>query len=152
MVRPSSLWGKGIARIAVGSLAAVFFLSSAYAGEFSGPDAEKARSVVEMQLQAFAENDQETAFSFAAPVIKDSFGSADAFMEMVKRGYGPVYRNNSHRFEESFIDKLGRPSLRMRLGVPDGAQFEAIYTMEMQPDGSWKISGCILLPVMDFGA
>ncbi len=152
MLKLAAQFYTSLSRFVAAGLIAFLFISQAHAGEFSGLDVEQARSVVEMQLKAFAADDQETAFSFAAPLIRNSFGTAEAFMEMVKKGYQPVYRNNSHSFEESYVDKLGRPSLRVRLGTPTGAKFDAIYTMEIQPDGSWKISGCTILPVKDVGA
>jgi Domain of unknown function (DUF4864) len=152
MLKLATWWMKSWSRFAAAGLMIVFFLSSAHAAEFSGADAERARDVVEMQLKAFAADDQEAAFSFAAPLIRNSFGTADAFMDMVRKGYQPVYRNSSHSFEDSFIDEIGRPSLRVRLGMQDGAQYDAVYTMELQPDGSFKISGCVILPVKDVGA
>ena len=28
---------------------------------------------------------------------------------------------------------------------PDGQNYEAVYTMERQPDGTWRINGCYLV-------
>jgi hypothetical protein len=29
---------------------------------------------------------------------------------------------------------------------PDGKSYVAVYTFQRQPDGSWRISGCYLVP------
>ena len=110
-------------------------------------DEEKAamQQVVEQQLQAFAADQGDKAYGFAAPIVKGAFPTVEIFMTMVKRGYRPVYRNSEHRFLDIGPDGLGRPSVRVQLTAEDGKRWEALYTMEQQPDGSWKIAGCILL-------
>lgn len=35
----------------------------------------------------------------------------------------------------------------MRLTALDGKRYEALYTMERQPDGAWKIAGCVLIAI-----
>ena len=32
---------------------------------------------------------------------------------------------------------------------PDGQTYEAIYTMERQPDGTWQINGCAIVRAPD---
>ena len=34
----------------------------------------------------------------------------------------------------------------MFLVGPDGKSWVALYTLQRQPDGTWKIDGCVLLP------
>lgn len=105
------------------------------------------QQVVEAQLKAFAIDDGSKAYDFAAPIVKGAFPTVDIFMTMVKRGYRPVYRNSEHRFTSAEPDGLGRPSVRVQLTAEDGKRWEALYTMEKQTDGSWKIAGCILLQI-----
>ena len=40
---------------------------------------------------------------------------------------------------------LGR-SLELRLVAPDNTVLVALYTLERQPDGSWRITSCLLAP------
>jgi Domain of unknown function (DUF4864) len=129
---------------------ALLIFTPAFGEDF--PDAESARQVIERQLQAFASDDAVTAFSFAAPIIRGSFGDADTFFDMVKRGYQPVYRNKDHSFQDSYIDEFGLPSQRVRLNGLDGISYEAIYTMELQFTGEWKISGCRILRADELGS
>jgi ketosteroid isomerase-like protein len=110
-------------------------------------DQDAIRNVIESQLNAFAADDGEKAYSFAAPVVKMVFPQVDQFMAMVKRGYQPVYRNRDRFFGDVFQDGLGRPAMRVVLTGEDGKKYEAIYTMERQQDGSWKIAGCVILAI-----
>jgi hypothetical protein len=130
----------------------VCLMSSAFAEELSPLDKQATQSVITDQLNAFAADDGSKAFSFAAPLIRNSFSDAETFMRMVKNGYAPVYRNKNHVFGESFTDQLGRPAQRVTLTAVDGRRYEAIYTLEKQPNGTWKISGCFLTPVPEVGA
>jgi hypothetical protein len=101
------------------------------------------RSVIESQISAFRADDSERAFGFAAPSIRGIFRTADNFMAMVRRGFEPVYRPRDVRFgdlvdvEQSLVQKV-------YVTAPDGKQVLALYSMERQSDGSWRISGCTL--------
>ncbi len=113
------------------------------------PDAEKQamENAISGQLQAFAADDGVGAYEFAAPLVKGIFSNVDTFMAMVKKGYQPVYRNKAHTFGESYIDNMGRPAQRVTITAADGKRYEAVYTMERQPDGTWKIAGCYLIEI-----
>ncbi|MEO7851267.1 MAG: DUF4864 domain-containing protein, partial [Rubrivivax sp.] len=56
----------------------------------SPADAAAVRAVVRGQLDAFAADDANRAFSFAASSIRDLFGTADKFMQMVRGSYPMV--------------------------------------------------------------
>ena len=72
-------------------------------------------------------------------------------MQMVQQGYQPVYRPRSFAFEElTRIDgKLVQP---VRVIGPVGLPVTALYIMERQPNGSWKIGGCVLTQTPGQGA
>jgi Domain of unknown function (DUF4864) len=63
----------------------------------------------------------------------------------VRKGYPQVYRPQSFRFGVAGPDAAGRPTQRVTIVGPDGQTYEAIYTMERQPDGAWQINGCMLV-------
>ena len=56
-----------------------------------------ARSI-EAQLAAFAADDADKAFSYAAPGIRALFITAERFLSMVREGYPVVYRPASVTF------------------------------------------------------
>jgi hypothetical protein len=72
------------------------------------------------------------------------FPQADIFMAMVRGSYAPVYRHKSFEFGEARVAD-GKIAQRVRIVDAEGVPWEALYTLELQPDGSLKISGCTLL-------
>ena len=69
--------------------------------------------------------------------------------EQVRRGYQPVYRPQSLSFGEAGTSADGRPFQKVTILGPDGLTYEALYSFELQPDGSWQISGCALVRAPD---
>jgi ketosteroid isomerase-like protein len=110
----------------------------------SAEDASSIRSVISQQIEAFQHDDGAKAFSFAAPNIQGMFGTEQNFMAMVARGYQPVYRPRDVQFG-TLADVDGTPTQRVDLIGPDGMAYTALYSMEKEADGSWKIAGCQIL-------
>jgi hypothetical protein len=107
-------------------------------------DIAAAQGVIRAQEQAFSRDDAAAAYSYAAPAIQEIFPQADIFMSMVRGSYAPVYRHRSFEFGEARIAD-GRIAQRVHIIDGDGVAWEALYTLERQPDGSLKITGCSLL-------
>ncbi len=128
-------------------LAFICFLSAtqASAAEVTAAQAKQKQAVIQAQLNAFAVDDAKRAFSFAAPNVREVFGTPDRFMEMVRSGYPVVYRPAAVAFfkpqalEGSFIQ-------RVQLTDADGGVWLATYQLERQRDKSWRISGCEVVP------
>jgi Domain of unknown function (DUF4864) len=110
----------------------------------AGDDVAAAQNVIRSQEQALARDDAAAAYSYAAPEIHGLFPQADIFMSMVQQGYPPVYRHKSFEFGESRIEG-GWIAQRVHIVDANGEPWEALYTLERQPDGSLKITGCTLL-------
>ncbi len=106
------------------------------------------RKVIEEQLGAFQRDDAQAAFAQASPNIQAMFQTPDRFMSMVRGGYQPVYRPRQVEFRD-IIDIDGTPTQKVFIIGPDGAPVMALYPMEQQADGTWKISGCYLVPAGD---
>lgn len=117
-------------------------VGAAFAAEpVSAADAKAMRAVVEAQLEAFAADDAKRAFSFAAPSIREMFGTPDRFMAMVRAGYPVVYRPASVAFLAPV--RIDRQLVQgVQLTDSAGALWLAVYRLEQQPDRSWRISGC----------
>ena len=106
-------------------------------------DAATLKSVIERQIAAFQAGDNAAAYSFAAPGIKRMFPDPDQFIDMVRRGYQPVYNPASVSFGELRITARG-PVQEVFVTDASGREWLALYSFEEQPDGTWKISGCRL--------
>src|SRR5665213_299840 len=107
-------------------------------------DVATAQGVIRSQAEAFARDDAATAYSYAAPALHGMFPQADIFMSMVQRSYAPVYRHKSFEFGESQASG-GEIAQKVHIIDANGEAWEALYTLERQPDGSLKIIGCMLL-------
>lgn len=112
--------------------------------DLGAPEQATIRRVIESQLAAFRRDDAREAFSYASPGIQRRFGNPENFMTMVKTGYRSVYRPLEVQFREiRMLD--GGPAQVIDFVGPDGQAVTAIYLMERQPDGSWRIDGVYLL-------
>jgi hypothetical protein len=107
-------------------------------------DVATAQGVIRSQEEAFSRGDAATAYSFAAPAIKKLFPQADIFLSMVQHSYAPVYRHKSFEFGEARTEGSWIAQ-RVHIIDANGEAWEAMYTLEQQDDGSFKITGCSLL-------
>jgi len=107
-------------------------------------DVAAGQRVIRSQVEALGRDDAAAAYSYAAPAIQDVFPQADIFMDMVRQSYAPVYRHRSFEFGEARASD-GKIAQRVHIIDAEGVPWEALYTLELEPDGSIKISGCVLL-------
>jgi Domain of unknown function (DUF4864) len=111
------------------------------ASALSAEDEKKIRSVVQGQLDALAKDDAAKAFSFAAPNVREAFGTAPRFLAMVQHGYPVVYRPAS----VAFLKVEGKDKLafqRVQMTDQAGEPWLATYSLERQKNGLWRITGC----------
>jgi hypothetical protein len=98
------------------------------------------QAIITGQIAAFGHDDAATAYGFASPAIKGQFTTPDAFMAMVKSGYGPIYRPRSVVMG-ALADSENGPVQTVYVTGADGQSWVALYTFQKQPDGTWKING-----------
>jgi DNA-binding transcriptional LysR family regulator len=106
------------------------------------------RAVIESQLRAFRHDDSARAFSFASPGIRRKFANTENFMAMVRSGYPAVYRPQEVEFR-GLRAEGGRLLQEVLFVGPDGRPVVAVYEMQRQPDGSWRINGVTLVRAGD---
>jgi hypothetical protein len=119
--------------------------SSGSAQSPGAADTVEFQRIISGQISALNADDGPAAYAFAAPLIQQIFPTPDAFMAMVRKGYQPVYRQKSYDFAKTGTDSAGRPNQFVDIIDANGKAWTAVYTFERQPDGSWKISGCMLV-------
>jgi hypothetical protein len=106
-------------------------------------DRDAIRQTIEAQVEAFRRDDGDAAFGFASPAIREMFVTSEVFMDMVRRGYQPVYRPRTFDFRE-IVTLDGKPTQKVHVIGPDGRAVTAFYPMIRLPDGTWRIDGCYL--------
>ena len=101
-------WARRLAGALLLALAPLLAWAQPY---LSGPDAAAVREVIEAQLDAFKRDDAQRAFSYAAPGIRQMFGTAENFVRMVRASYPVVYRPRTVQFErfEVVDDEVFQP-------------------------------------------
>ena len=104
------------------------------------------RAAIGRQIQAFRHDDAAAAFGLASPGIQAQFGTPQAFLEMVRERYRPVYRPRAYQFLQIEMVE-GQPVQQVLLVGPDGAEVLAYYPMQQADDRSWRTDGCYLVPL-----
>jgi len=107
-------------------------------------DKSAARATIERQIEAFRKDDSATAYAQAAPQIRNMFASPEAFLAMVEKGYAPVLRPRSYGFTASETAGEDEIAQGMTLQDENGVDWVALYSLQKQADGQWRITGCQL--------
>jgi hypothetical protein len=143
---PVSLPGRQAALLVLALFVAV--PGPARAGDVTPADQSAFQSIITDQIEAFRRDDGEAAFAHASPGIRTLFQTSDRFLTMVRQRYAPVYRPRSYNFGV-VTNELRKPTQRVNIVGPDGTAWVALYAMERQPDGSWRISSVMLIKPVD---
>ena len=130
-------------------LAAFFALDTIAALAATPPmrasDWKAIKQVIAAQRAALIAGDVDKAFDYATPALRAQFGDADTFVAMIQVGYPALLTARYTEFlEGAVIDGLIIQPLR--LIDADNSVRVALYTMEKQKSGAWRISGCRIGP------
>lgn len=109
-------------------------------------DVAIAQAAISSQADAIGRDDAATAYSYAAPAIRAMFPQADSFLAMARKGYAPIYRHKTFEFGESMANETS-VAQKVHIVDTDGVSWNGLYTLDKQPDGSLRISGCVLQKV-----
>lgn len=104
-------------------------------------EADAVRQVVVTQLQAFAEDDADSAFATATPGVREAIGNPLRFLAMVRGAYPMVYRPATVTFLKPQEDS-GLVLQMVQITDDNDKSWIAMFSLEQQPDSSWRISGC----------
>jgi hypothetical protein len=119
-------------------------LLSAASAQLNETTAQAVKNTVQAQLDAFAKDDADLAFSYAAPTIRAMFETPRNFMAMVQDAYPVVYRPA----KLLFLAAAGTSSavvLPVKMWDKEGQSWMATYKLELQADGRWLIVACVLV-------
>lgn len=120
------------------------FAVGAAAQDLERHDVGAMQRVIDAQLEAFARDDDQQAFSLASPGIQERFGTAATFVRMVREQYAVVYRPASRAFLRPVVEE-GTVIFPVQMSDRAGRVWVALYTMQ-RVAGEWKVAGCQLVP------
>jgi hypothetical protein len=120
-------------------------LATAAEAKLSKAEWQAIKNVISQQLAALKTGNADKAFGYAAPGIRAQFGDAATFIAMVRSAYSPLLLARYTEFlEGAVID--GVVVQPLRLIAPDNSVLVALYTVERQHGGGWRITGCQIAP------
>ena len=127
-----------MARLLLALVLSIFFSISSRADDATGI----ARDIIESQINAFLLDDAGSAYSFASPGIKSMYPDPNRFMEMVRSRYSAIYRPGHIEFGGSSVGSDESTIIQeLLITGRDGKVWQAIYMLQRQEDGSYRISG-----------
>ena len=134
-----------ILRLAVLALALLVAGAVRAQAEPSAGDWTRIKAVISAQRDALVSGDGVRAFTYAAPGIRRHFGDVETFMRMVRQSYAALIDARYVEFLEGAV--IGGDVVQpLRLVMNDGTVWVALYGMQRQDDGSWRIASCVIAP------
>jgi hypothetical protein len=101
------------------------------------------QQVIDDQLKALKAGDGSKAMTYSVPGIRLQFRTPERFLQMVRESYSPLLESRASTFlEGAVIDDITIQPLQLVL--PDSTVVVALYQMEKQRDGRWRIAGCAI--------
>jgi hypothetical protein len=125
------------------ALAAASMQMKARADTLTGPDVQLVQAVVSAQLKAFSNEDAEAAFAAATPEVRKSIGDPSRFLDLVRGNYPMVYHPAGFAFLAPQVEH-DQVLQAVALRDADDKTWIALFTLERQPDHSWRIGACIV--------
>jgi Domain of unknown function (DUF4864) len=101
------------------------------------------QSSIEAQLEALGRGDAQRAFTFASDQIRDIFSTPENFIAMVRSQYAVMIAPASIVFLKLEHDK-GATLQPVQLSDDRGELWLAVYSMQRDAQGSWRINGCVV--------
>lgn len=126
------------------ALAALSFQLRARAEPVADHDVrQQVQAVILEQLHAFEQDDADAAFATATPEVREQIGSALRFLALVRGNYPMVYRPAGIAFLAPETDE---GQVRQLVSIRDSDQktWIVLFSLERQPDRSWRIGSCIV--------
>lgn len=125
------------------ALASASMQLKARADTLSGVEAQQVQAVILAQLKAFSEDDAEAALATATPEVRKSVGDAARFLAIVRGNYPMIYHAAGFGFLPPALQK-GQALQVVTLRDREDRTWLALFSLERQPDNTWRIGSCIV--------
>ena len=114
-------------------------------GKLPAAEWEAIQRVIGDQLNALKAGDGTKAMTYSVPGIRQQFRTPERFLRMVREGYGALLQARYSTFLlGAVVDGITIQPLQLVL--PDNSVVVALFRMEKQKDGFWRIAGCVIAP------
>ena len=114
-------------------------------GKLQPAEWQSIQQVIGDQVQALKAGDGSKAISYSAPGIRQKFRTPERFLRMVRENYRALLDARYSTFlDGAVVDGITIQPLQLVL--PDNSVVVALYRMEKQKDGVWRIAGCVIAP------
>lgn len=138
-----------MSKLITGLALAVSMTGSLWAQDVLAPE-PGIESTIQGQIDAFLQDDFGSAFTFAAPNIRNMFRTPENFGTMVQQGYPMVWRPESVTFGDLRSISGG---LYQTVIVTDAAgNLHYLDYRMLMIDGQWRIAGVQILQAPEFSA
>jgi hypothetical protein len=104
----------------------------------------EARTIIQRQLDAFKQNDADSAFSLASPGLRETYANPHNFMDSVRSGETPFFKRRMVEYHD-FVTAGDDAAQSVVLVDDDSYVWTIVYKLSRQPDGSWLIDGVMLV-------
>lgn len=108
-------------------------------------DVKAVQRVIGGQIYALKSGNHQSAYSYAAPNVKQAFPSVKNFISMLQNGYKPLYQHISYIFGKN---TTSNGEVYQEVIVADEARqlWQFIYTLKQQKDFRWKVTNVVMYP------
>ncbi len=113
--------------------------------EVTDRDSRRIRRLVRDQLSAFREGDSGKAFGLCTEAIRETFGSAAQLTDTIQRNYPALVDPRQVLFGDYIITPDGLAVLLQLVGR-DLVSRDALYLVQRDLGGIWRINGCMMAP------
>lgn len=135
---------SAVAAFLIGLGAPGWIDSAAVIDGVSNADAMAIQAAVRSQIDALSDNDAVGAFQFTTLDRRTEIGSPDKFLSLIKKHYQPLYQHQLVLYSRPEVVN-GETFQAVRLTDRNGHVWLAVFRMEPEPGGLWKIDSCYLL-------
>ena len=113
----------------------------AAAAPVSAVDARSIQAVVKSHIAALSQDDADQVFESATSATQIEFGSPEDFLQLIKQEYRPIYQSRHAIFASPEV--IDGDTIQV-VNVTDDSDhvWVALFRMERDTDGRWKIDGC----------
>lgn len=107
-------------------------------------DVAEIHAVINRQIDAFRRDDARGAFALASPAAQESFRTPERFLDAMRMAYRAMYRPARVLFLDMMV-MSGDVVQPVQITDRAGGVWVTYFSMQRQPDGSWRTDGCHLV-------